>query len=132
MPGDAGHASSSPDVFVELVRRAISHLPEVEERLSHGAPSYFVRGKKCFASVWPEGHHDDEDPHLLCAAAEGVQHELIAEDPDRFFRPPYVGHRGWIGLRLNRSVTDGEVKELCEDAYRLIAPASLVRQLDSR
>jgi hypothetical protein len=122
MPGDEAH--------VERVRRAIEHLPEVIERPSHGAPTFFVRGKKSFASLWAEGHHDDDFPHLTLAAADGVQQELIAEDPDRFFRPPYVGHLGWIGLRLDQRTTDEELAELCEDAYRATAPVTLVRRLD--
>jgi hypothetical protein len=91
-----------------------------------------VRGKKSFASVWPEGHHDDDFPHLCLAAPNGVQAELIAEDPQRFFRPPYVGHLGWIGLRLDQTTTDDELVELCEDAFRAVASATLVRRLDEQ
>jgi hypothetical protein len=118
------------DAHLARVRGAVAHLPELEERPSHGAPTWFVRGKKSCVSLWPDGHHDDDFPHLWLAAAEGVQQALVAEDPDRFFRPPYVGHRGWVGLRLDRPVTDGELAELCEDAYRAVAPATLIRRLD--
>jgi hypothetical protein len=127
MPGDEAH-----EAHVERVRCAVEHLPEVVERLSHGAPTFFVRGKKSFASVWPEGHHDDAFPHLCLAAPNGVQAELIAEDPARFFRPPYVGHLGWIGLRLDQPTKGDELVELCEDAYRTVAPATLVRRLDEQ
>jgi hypothetical protein len=106
-------------------------LPEVTERPSHGAPTWFVRGKSSFATLWSDGHHAEAFPHLWCAAPPGAQQELIASDPDRFFRPPYVGHRGWIGVRLDRAVDWAEVAELCQDAYRVIAPARLAALLDN-
>jgi hypothetical protein len=90
----------------------------------------FVRGKKSFAMLWADGHHDDHFPHLWLAAAPGVQAELIAADPEQFFRPPYVGHRGWVGVRLDRGIEDVELGELCEDAFRAVAPPSLARRLD--
>jgi hypothetical protein len=107
-------------------------LPEVTERPSHGAPAFFVRDKKSFLQLWVSGHHDDDFPHLWCAAAPGAQAELVAGAPDRFFRPPYVGHRGWIGVRLDGDVDWAEIAELCEDAYRAVAPAKLVAVLDER
>jgi hypothetical protein len=121
---------ASPDSLLQRFRHACERLPEVEERPSHGAPTFFVRGKKSFAMLWADGHHDDHFPHLWLAAAPGVQGELMAADADQFFRPPYVGHRGWVGVRLDRGIDDAELRELCEDAYRAVAPAALVRQLD--
>ncbi len=114
----------------EVIRRACLALPEVEERPSHGAPTFFVRGKKSFVSIWADGHHDDEFPHLWCAASPGVQQEMVAGEPDRFFRPPYVGHRGWLGVRLDQDFDDGELAEICQDAYRAVAPATLLKRLD--
>ena len=90
-----------------------------------------MRGKKTFVQAWPDGHHDDEFPHLWCAAPPGVQQELAATRPERFFRPPYVGHRGWLGVRLDNDPDWDEIADLCEDAYRTVAPARLVRQLDA-
>ncbi|MEJ7742333.1 MAG: MmcQ/YjbR family DNA-binding protein [Nocardioidaceae bacterium] len=113
------------------IRTACVQLPEVEERLSHGAPSFFVRGKTAFVSLWLDGHHDNEFPHLRCAAPDGVQAALIAAEPDRYFRPPYVGGRGWIGVRLDSDVSSEELADLCEDAYRAVAPTTLRRELDS-
>ncbi|MPY94457.1 MAG: MmcQ/YjbR family DNA-binding protein [Acidimicrobiia bacterium] len=112
------------------VRRICMALPEVTERLSHGAPTWFVRGKKTFASLWYHGHHQDDFPHLVCAAPAGAQAELVAAEPDRFFRPPYVGGRGWLGLRLDVGLDWDEVAAICDDAYRVIAPKRLVAQLD--
>jgi hypothetical protein len=121
---------TSADRLVDRIREACSTLPEVEERPSHGAPTFFVRGKKSFVSVWVDGHHDNEFPHLWCAAPAGTQAELIAGDPDTFFRPPYVGHRGWLGVRTDRGIEDAELRELCQEAYRTVAPAALVARLD--
>ena len=106
------------------VRAICLALPRVTERPSHGAPAFFV--KKQFVVVWPKGHHDHEFPHLWCAAPHGDQAALIRQDPARFFRPPYVGHRGWIGMRLDGSLDWRQVAEVCEDAYRTVAPARLV------
>ena len=104
-------------------------LPEVTERTSHGAPAFFV--KKQFLMLWSGGHHEHEFPHLWCAAPPGDQQALVEEDPERFFRPPYVGHRGWVGMRLDGRVDWRRVAELCEDAYRTVAPPRLVTTLST-
>ena len=112
------------------VRTICLALPEVTERLSHGAPTWFVRDKSAFVTLWAQGHHANDFPHLWCAGLPGAQHELATSEPSRFFRPPYVGGRGWIGVRLDRDVDWAEIAELCQDAYRVIAPARLVTLLD--
>jgi hypothetical protein len=106
-------------------------LPEVTERPSHGTPTWFIRDKKSIAMLWADGHHDDEFPHLWCAAPAGAQAELIASAPKTFFRPPYVGHRGWIGVRLDGDIDWAEMAEIAEDAYRTVAPATLIKVLDA-
>jgi hypothetical protein len=111
------------------VRAICLALPEATERLSHGGPGFFV-GKQ-FVMLWPEGHHDHGFPHLWCAAAPGVQEHLVAANSERFFRPPYVGGRGWLGVRLDGRVDWDEIAELCQDAYRAVAPARLIRRLDA-
>lgn len=112
------------------VREICLALPETTERPSHGTPAFFVRDKKMFVMLWPAGHHDDAVPHLWCAAPPGTQQELIAEDPSRFFRPPYVGHRGWLGVHLDGAPDWLEITELCTDAYRAVAPKSLLTRWD--
>jgi hypothetical protein len=113
---------------IERIRKICLALPEVTERPSHGAPTFFV--KKSFLTVWANGHHDHTFPHLWCAAPPGTQELLIADDPAHIFRPPYVGHRGWIGVRLDDKVDWAQIEDLCEDAYRTVAPARLVAELD--
>ena len=110
--------------------RAVCHaLPEVEERPSHGAPTFFVRGKKSFV-MFHDDHHGDGRLALWVAAAPGVQAEQVDEEPERFFVPPYVGHRGWLGVRLDHSPDWDEVAGICADAYRQVAPKGLVARLD--
>jgi hypothetical protein len=115
---------------LELLREICLALPEVTERLSHGAPAWFVRDRKTFVRLWLDGHHGDTFPHLWCAAPAGMQEELIDTDPDVFFRPPYVGHRGWVGVRLDQGLPWDEVDDLCREAYRAVAPVALVRRMD--
>ncbi len=117
--------------MVATIRRVCLGLPEVSERLSHGTPTWFVRGKRSFASVWPDGHHQDDFPHLWCAAPPGSAAELIAANPEVYFRPPYVGHRGWVGVRLDTGVDETELAEVIEDGYRAVAPRPLVARLDT-
>ncbi|MFN0092616.1 MAG: MmcQ/YjbR family DNA-binding protein [Acidimicrobiales bacterium] len=116
---------------VDRLRAICLGLPEVEERLSHGEPTWFVRGKKVFVML--DDHHHGAD-HLAfhCPAPAGAQAALIEQDPARFFRPPYVGGRGWIGVCLDRSPDWGEIEALVEDAYRLVASRRLVALLDAR
>ena len=112
------------------LREICADLPEVTERLSHGAVTFFVRGKRTL-SYLQDDHHGDGRLALVCPAADGVQEELVGTEPDRFFRPPYVGHRGWIGLRLDRNPDWTEVAAIVRAAYLQVAPKTLVRRLDS-
>jgi hypothetical protein len=117
----------------DRVRAACLALPGVTEKTSHGSPAFFA-GKQ-FVMLWHQGHHDHDFPHLWCAAPASAQEELPAARPDRFFRPPYVGHRGWIGVRLDGDLSDddwSEVAELLEDAFRSVAPQKLLTELDAR
>ncbi len=112
------------------LRDICAALPEVSERVSHGAVTFFVRGKRTLCYL-TDDHHGDGRLALVAPAPPGVQEELIRTDPERFFRPPYVGQRGWIGLRLDVAPDWEEVAAVIEEAYRHVAPASLVRQLAS-
>lgn len=120
------------DDLIERLRAICMALPEVAERRSHGAPTWFVRNKKVFVTFWQHGHHREDHPHLWCAAPPGVQEELIGLEPDRFFRPPYVGGRGWLGVRIDLEVDWEEIAGICQEAYRVIAPKRLVKALDER
>ena len=119
--------SASASEVLEQVRALCLGLPETSERLSHGAPTFFVRGKKAFVMVL-DNHHGDGRFALWCAAGEGVRAMLVEADPERFFVPPYVGHRGWLGFRLDRALDPDELAGIIEDAYADVAPRKLVEQ----
>jgi hypothetical protein len=120
-------ASSEPDGLAS-VRRLCLALPEVTERTSHGEPCWFVRDRKMFA-MFADQHHDDRVGCWL-AAGQGEQQALVAADPELFYVPPYVGSRGWVGVRLDRPGLDPAVlAELITEAYRAVAPARLAAQL---
>jgi hypothetical protein len=114
------------DDLVAHVRATWDALPHTTCKLSHGRPSWFVKGKN-FLVLHPEGHHQNQFPHLWCAAAPGSQEELVAAFPERFFRPPYVGVRGWVGVRLDGDVDAAAVARLCHEAWDAVAPASAKR-----
>ncbi len=115
---------------LDRVRACCLALPEVSERPSHGTPTFFVRDKTSFVTFWDD-HHGDGRLALWCAAPPGAQEEMLRESPDRFFRPPYVGHRGWIGVRVDGRPDWAEVRAVCVEAYRTVAPKRLVAQLDA-
>jgi len=101
----------------------------VTERQSHGEPAWFVRGKRSFATY--ANHHHDDRLAFWCAAPEGMQEAFIARAPERYFRPPYVGGRGWLGVYLDVPVDWDEVAAIIDDAYRCVAPAKLREELDA-
>jgi hypothetical protein len=107
------------------IREICLALPETSERLSHGAPTFFVRGKRAFLMVLTN-HHSDGRFAIWCAAPDAIQRMLVDADPERFFVPPYVGHRGWLGARLDRNIDWEELSGIIEDAYAEVAPAKLV------
>jgi hypothetical protein len=114
---------------VERLRAICLALPEVTERTSHGEPGFFIRDKKQFVSV-DDHHHGADRLAFWCAAPPGAQEALVAADPDRYFRPPYVGHRGWLGVRIDTGPNWDEVDEIVRDAYRQVAPKKLSAELD--
>lgn len=115
---------------LESLRQLCLGLPETTERLSHGEPTWFVRGKTTFV-MYADHHHDDRLA-FWCAAPAGEQDALVASDPERFFVPPYVGHRGWLGVWLDVPVDWDEITEIVSEAYRTVAPKRLVAELETR
>jgi hypothetical protein len=113
---------------LDRLRALCLALPETTERLSHGEPTWFVRGRKTFVT-YADRHHDDR-LGFWCAAPPGAQDAMVTAEPERFFVPPYVGGRGWLGVYLDVPVDWDEVGEIVVEAYRTIAPRTLVAQLD--
>ncbi len=101
------------------VRRMCASLPGTSEKLSHGEPAFFV-GKKVFA-MYSNNHHNDGHIAVLIPAAPGVQEMLMSTWPERYFRPAYVGVRGWVGIDLDQ-IGDDELAAHLLDAWRMIGP----------
>jgi hypothetical protein len=114
---------------LERVRRSCLALPEVGERLSHGHPAWFVRDARQIVS-FHANHHGDGRTAMWCAAPPGAQEAFVQTYPERYFRPPYVGHRGWLGVYLDGDVDWDECDEHVRDAYRTVAPRSLVAAME--
>lgn len=117
---------------VGRLRRIALALPDVAEKASHGEVSFFAgltKSAKQFVAV-DDHHHGADRLAFWCAAPPGAQQELIATDPERYFRPPYVGHRGWIGVRIDGAPDWDEVAEVVRDGYRQVAPTKLLVRLD--
>jgi uncharacterized protein YdhG (YjbR/CyaY superfamily) len=112
---------------VDRLRALCLALPGVSERNSHGGPGWFVRGQRQFV-VLDDHHHGADRLAFWCAAPPGAQEALIADDPSRFFRPPYVGYRGWVGVRIDHEPDWDEIAEIVQDAYRQVAPQRLTDQ----
>jgi hypothetical protein len=106
------------------VRELCLSLPETSERPSHGQPTFFIRDKRSFV-MFLDDHHGDGRLALWCAAEQGMQEALVQQSPGAYFVPPYVGHRGWIGVRLDRDLPWDDIAGVIEDAYLAVAPASL-------
>ena len=115
---------------LDRLRRICLALPETSERMSHGEPTFFVRDKKTFVTY--ADHHHDDRLAFWCAAPDGFQSMLVEAEPERFFVPPYVGHRGWVGVRLDVQVDWDEIASFVDAAYRVVAPRSLLAELARR
>jgi hypothetical protein len=113
---------------LERVRKICLALPETMEKLSHGEPTFFVK-KRVFA-MCSNNHHNDGHIAVVIPAAIGIQTMLIETAPNKFYRPPYVGGAGWVGIELPR-VTDKELAFHLREAWRLIAPEKLHALLNS-
>ena len=108
---------------IERVRRLCQALPETSEKLSHGEPTFFV-AKKVFV-MFADNHHDDGRVAVWLPVPPGAQQSLIESSPTVYFRPPYVGHRGWVGIELAR-IDDDDLTYHIQVAWELIAPQRLI------
>lgn len=112
------------DQVIERFRATCLALPEVEEKETWDRPTFRVRNK-IFAMA-----RDEEIPSFVCKAPHGVQDVLVGSDPHRFFIPSYVGHKGWIGMRLNNDPNWTEVEALVRRSYSRTAPKALLKLLE--
>ena len=112
-----------PRTPVDRLRAICMALPETIEKVSHGEPTWHVAGKM-FAQL-DDHHHGADRLAVWLAAGIGDQETLVESDPARFFVPPYVGHRGWVGVRIDGRPDWRAVGTLVRDAYGQVAPARL-------
>ena len=122
--------SKASERLIERLRKICLALPEANEKLSHGEPTWFAGKGKVFATI--DDHHHGA-PHLSVwlPAPLGAQEALIEADPARFFRPPYVGYKGWVGVVLDTKPDWGVVAGLVREAYLLVAPPKVAAALDA-
>ncbi len=106
------------DRILERVRAICHGFEGTTEKVSHGEPSFFVAGRQY--AMMDSYHHGAAHVSVWCAAPPGAQEVLIAAKPERFFRPPYVGHRGWVGIYLDGDPDWNEVAGVIADAVDLI------------
>jgi predicted DNA-binding protein (MmcQ/YjbR family) len=115
-------AKDSP--LVERLRKLCLALPEANERVSHGEPTWFAGKGKVFAML-DNHHHGAGHLGVWLPQPRGVQERLISADNARFYRPPYVGPKGWLGVVLDTKPDWKRVAELVRDAYSFVATAKL-------
>lgn len=119
--------ASKTDPIVRL-RKICMALPEANERISHGEPTWFAGKGKSFACL-DNHHHGAAHLSVWLPQPVGVQELPIDADPDRFFKPPYVGGHGWVGVVLDDRPNWEEVARLVRDAYVHVATRKLITQL---
>ena len=111
-------SATSSEEHLRRVRRICTALPETTEKLSHGEPTFFVR-KRVYA-MFANNHHKDRHIAVWLPAAPGVQAMLIHTSPKTYFKPPYVGVSGWVGIELDR-IDDDELSAHIHEAWQLIS-----------
>jgi phosphoribosylglycinamide formyltransferase-1/phosphoribosylamine--glycine ligase/phosphoribosylglycinamide formyltransferase/phosphoribosylformylglycinamidine cyclo-ligase len=112
--------------LLSQVERICLALPETSSKVSHGAPSFMVAGKM-FAYFSDDHHSDGRTAVLVKTSGLEEQEMLIEAEPDLYYRPPYIGHKGWIGLRLDRGDPDWDhVSDRIAYSWELTAPRRLL------
>jgi len=111
--------------LIARIRKVCLSFPETSERPSHGSPAFFIRGKRAFV-MYMNNHHGDGRLALWCAAQPEMQRMLVSSSSKHYHVPPYVGHLGWIGVRLDRRLSWGKITAAIEDAYLTVAPKKLI------
>jgi hypothetical protein len=121
--------TAGEEAILGRLRELCLALPEANERLSHGEPTWFAGKGKVFA-MFDNHHHGADHVAVWLPMPRGAQEMLVESDPARFFRPPYVGPSGWVGVVLGGKADWGTVESLLRDAYLHVATKKLAAQLD--
>ncbi len=104
------------------IRAICADLEGSYEKLSHGSPCFFVEKGKQFLALLDD-HHGDGRLAVWILSTLPIQESLLSEGRVSFFRPPYMGGRGWIGVELNGNVSAEELEDLIQAGYELAKPA---------
>ena len=115
-----GGRKKGREAHLERVRRICATLPSVSEKLSHGTPTFFVEKDKGVFAMFADNHHEDGRLALWVPVPEGLQSLLIEDAPATYFRPPYVGSSGWVGITLDR-IRDDALQIHMREAWELVA-----------
>lgn len=111
------------------LRKIVGDWPEVDERISHGSPTFWG-GKKTFCSF-----HESPEKYggraIWIKSTHEAQQDMVESDPDAFFVPPYVGVSGWVAVRMKGKVNWAVVEQVLEDGYRMVAPKRALKALDA-
>jgi uncharacterized protein YdhG (YjbR/CyaY superfamily) len=120
-----------PEAQLARIRRICAAMPSVWEKLSHGAPTFFVGKDKGVFTMFVDNHHDDGHLAVWLPVAPGMQSALIGDAPKTYFKPPYFGANGWVGIELDQ-INDEALEIHIREAWSLIAPqkksAARIRQ----
>jgi len=114
-------ARKGREAQLERVRRICATMPSVSEKLSHGAPTFFVEKDKGVFAMFADNHHEDGHLAVWLPAPAGLQSALIEDAPETYFKPPYVGSSGWIGIELGQ-IRDEALEIHVREAWKLVAP----------
>jgi predicted DNA-binding protein (MmcQ/YjbR family) len=123
--------SPAEELLANRLRKICMALPEANEKLSHGEPTWFAGRGKVFAML-DSHHHGSSHLAVWLPLPQGAQEEVIDADPKRFFRPPYVGARGWVGVILDTKPSWAMIESMVRDAYLHVATAKLKSLLAKR
>ena len=115
-----GGRKNRREKHLERVRRICSTLPSVSEKLSHGTPTFFVEKDKGVFAMFADNHHEDGRLALWVPVSEGLQPLLIEDAPSTYFKPPYVGSSGWVGITLDQ-IRDDALLVHMREAWELVA-----------
>ena len=119
------------DAQLERVRRLCAKLPSVAEKLSHGTPTFFVEKDKGVFAMFADNHHQDGHLALWVPVKDGLQPLLIEDAPKTYYKPPYVGSSGWVGIELDQ-IRDDALLEHLREAWQIVRGKQKRRQRSAR
>jgi uncharacterized protein YdhG (YjbR/CyaY superfamily) len=124
---DARKGTNGRQAQLTRVRRLSAKLPSVFEKISHGTPTFFVEKDKGVFAMFADNHHQDGHLALWVPVADGLQSLLIEDAPSIYFKPPYVGAGGWVGIELNQ-IRDDALQIHLSDAWKIVAAGRKTRK----